>query len=136
MLGWSYHLHLDCFLLTANNTDATAEALIRADNCLVFLAPLRAHHLYRIEQATVDTNLAATAIIQIDGGLVATLLPDLTDVLTGLVYWDVQHAAVTATLAAEPGAGYGRVILPFVEQPGLFTDIIQLQGLLQAYFFT
>ncbi len=63
MLGWSYRLHLDGSLLTANNTDATAKALIRVDNCLVFLAALRTLHLYGVEQATVYAYLAATAII-------------------------------------------------------------------------
>ena len=124
MLGWSYHLHSDRFLLTADNTDATAEALIGADNCLVFLAPLRGHHLYRIEQATVDAYLAATAIIETDTGFVAALLPEQTGGKTSLVYRDVLHAAITATLAAELGAGHNRAIGPDVKQTGLLNNII------------
>ena len=132
MLRWSYRLHLDGTRLTADNTDATAEALFRVDNCLVFLAALRALHLYGVEQATVHTYLAAIAVVLIDIGLVTTLLPDQTDGKTGLIYRDVNHAAITAALAAEPGAGHFRGILPLVEQPVLFDDIIQLQGFLQT----
>ena len=75
MLWWSYRLHLDGSRLTANNTDTTAEALIRIDNCLVFLATLRTPHLYGIERATVYAYLAAITVIKIDIGLVAGLLP-------------------------------------------------------------
>ena len=63
MLRRSYYLHLEGSRLTANDTDTTAEALLRVDHCLVFLAALGAHHLYSIEQATVYAYLAAIAII-------------------------------------------------------------------------
>ena len=136
MLRWSHRLHLDGSGFTANNTNTTAKAVLRIDNCLVFLAALGTLHLYGVEQATVYAYLAAIAIILIDLSLVATLLPDLTDGKTGLVYGDVHHAAIATALAAEPGAGHGRGIIPLVQQPGLFDDIIQLQRLLQTYFFT
>ena len=76
VLRRSYHLHLESSRLTANNTGTTAKALLRVDACLIFLATLRALHLYGVEQATVYAYLTATAIILIDIGLVATLLPD------------------------------------------------------------
>lgn len=124
MLGWPDYFHFKGSRLTANNTDTTAKALIRVDNCLVFLATLRALHLYGIEQATVYAYLAAIAIIQIYIGLVATLLPDLAEGKTSLIHRDGAHAAVTAALAAGLGTGHNRAIGPHVKQAGLFNDIV------------
>ena len=124
MLRRSHCLHLDGSRLAANNTDTTAEAVLSVDDCLVFLAALRALHLYGIELATVYAYLAAIAIIEIDIGLVAALLPHRTDGKTGLVYRDVDHAAITAALAAGVKASHNRAIGPHMEQPCLFDDVI------------
>ena len=63
MLRWSNRLHLDGSRLTANNTDTTTEALLRVDDCFVFLTALRALHLYGVKQAAVYAYLTAITII-------------------------------------------------------------------------
>ena len=115
VLWRSHYLHLEGSRLTADNTDATAKALLRVNDCLEFLTALRALHLNGIEWATVYTYLAASTVIWIDISQVTALLPSQADGKTSLNHWDIDTAAVVAALAANVNTSHSRVIEPGVD---------------------